>query len=131
MRETLYHDVQYVIIRLTRTFSTGLLSVSHISSSTMSLEIALTLTLSTEPDTTASYTISHFNTNSDCFDTNGIDAIHASETMYTLTDLEEGTEYSITVTALLSDGETAEDSLTATTMASGEFHIVSHFSPLF
>ena len=33
--------------------------------------------------------------------------------------LEEGTEYSITVTATLSGGGTGEDSLTATTMAAG------------
>ena len=100
-------------------FSTGPLSVSHVSSSHTSLKIALTLMLSTEPDTTASYTIFYSNTNTNCFDTNGIDAIHASETMYTLNDLQEGTEYSVTVTALLSDGETAEDSLTATTMDTG------------
>ena len=68
----------------------------------------------------ASYTIAYSNANADCFDTpNGIDAIRASETMYTLSDLQEGTEYAITVTALLRDGETEEDSLTATTMAAG------------
>ena len=39
--------------------------------------------------------------------------------MYTLTELQEATEYSITVTAILSDGETEEDNLTATTMAAG------------
>ena len=39
--------------------------------------------------------------------------------MYTLTGLEEGTDYSITVTVSLSDGETGEDSLTATTMTAG------------
>ena len=67
-----------------------------------------------------SYTIPYSNTNTDCFtDSNNITDITASETMYTLTDLEEGTGYSITVTATLSDGETAEDNLTATTMAAG------------
>ena len=39
--------------------------------------------------------------------------------MYTLTDLEEGTDYSITVTVSLSGGGTGEDSLTATTMTAG------------
>ena len=70
--------------------------------------------------TTTSYTISYSNTNTDCFsDSDDITGIATSETMYTLTDLQEGTEYSITVTALLSGGETAEDSLTATTMTAG------------
>ena len=67
-----------------------------------------------------SYSISYSNTNTDCFtDSDDITGIAVSETMYALTDLEEGTEYSITVTALLSDGETVEDSLTATTTADG------------
>ena len=67
-----------------------------------------------------SYSISYSNTNTDCFtDSNGITGIAASETMYTLTDLQEGSEYYITVTALLSDGGTAENSIAATTIASG------------
>ena len=103
-------------------YLTGHLSVSLVSSSTTTLTISLTLTLSTEPGLMAdSYTISHSSTNTECFDTSdGIDAVHgSSETQYTLTGLQEGTEYSITVTALLSDGETAEDSLMATTTAAG------------
>ena len=64
-----------------------------------------------------SYSISYFNTNAECFTDSDDDVtVVASETMYELTDLEEGTEYSITVTVLLSDGETVEDS---TTMAAG------------
>ena len=39
--------------------------------------------------------------------------------MYTLTGLEEGTEYSITVTASLTGERTVVDSITATTMAAG------------
>ena len=94
--------------------------MSHVSSSTTSLKFSLTLTWITEPDMTATYTITYSNTNTDCFDTpNGIDAIHASETMHTLTDLKAGTEYAIAVTALLSNGNTAKDNLTATTMAAG------------
>ena len=76
-----------------------------------------------------SYIISQSNTNTDCFnDSDDITGIVASETMYTLTDLQEGTEYSITVTATLSDGETAEDNLTATTMTAGWYihHVTSH-----
>ena len=94
--------------------------MSHVSSSTTSLKFSLTLTLKTETDMAASYTITYSNTNTDCFDTlNGIDAIHASETMHTLTNLQAGAEYAITVIALLSNGNTAEDNLTATTMTAG------------
>ena len=72
--------------------------------------------------TATSYSISFSNTNNtQCFtDSNEIVGVAAaSETIYTLTDLQEATEYSITLTAVLSDGETAEYSLTATTMAAG------------
>ena len=88
-----------------------------VSSYTTSLIISFHL----KPHVTASnYIISYSYSNTDCFNTaNKSVVVAASETMYTLTDLQEGTEYSITVTALLSDGETAEDSLTATTMAAG------------
>ena len=70
--------------------------------------------------TATSFTISYFNTNTQCFtDSSDITDIAGSETMYTVTDLQEGTEYSITVTAMLSAGGSGEDSLTATTMAAG------------
>ena len=69
---------------------------------------------------TASYTISYSNTNTECFDSpQGFEAIHVSETMCTLTDLQEGTEYSITVTALVMNEVIAQDSLTASTIANG------------
>ena len=74
-----------------------------------------------------SYTISYSNTNTDCFtDSDDITGIAASETMYTLTDLEEGTEYFITVTVTLSDGETAVVSLTATSYT--DYKCLSRFS---
>ena len=69
----------------------------------------------------ASYAISYCNTNTECFTAcDNITGIAASETIYTLTNLQEATEYSITVTALLSDGGSTEDRLTATTMSSGK-----------
>ena len=67
-----------------------------------------------------SYTISYSNTNTDCFDdSDNITGITAGETTYTLTDLQEGTEYSITVIALLSNGETVEGNATATSLVAG------------
>ena len=71
--------------------------------------------------TVSTYSISYSNTNNtQCFtDSNDISDISGSETMYNLTGLQEATEYSITVTAILSDGETAVDSLTATTLPDG------------
>ena len=39
--------------------------------------------------------------------------------MYELTGLQEGTQYSITVTVMLSNGRTESDTTTATTMATG------------
>ena len=71
--------------------------------------------------TVSTYSISYSNTNNtQCFtDSNDISDISGSETMYNLTRLQEATEYSITVTAILSDGETVEDSVTATTLSAG------------
>ena len=76
------------------------------------------------------YTISYSNTDTDCFtDSHTIPDIAGSETMYTLTGLEEGTEYSITVTAILTGGEAVENSTIANTIAVGE--CISQKSSLF
>ena len=85
--------------------------------STTSLTISWTLA---DDVTATEYTISY--TNTDCLNDiyDDITGISDSETMYTLTDLEEGTEYSITVTAILSDdGGSASFTVTATTMSVG------------
>ena len=99
-------------------FSDGL-SVSVISSTTTSLTISWALK---ESLSAASYSISYSATDTDCFtDSNTmIPPIAGSETMYTLPGLEEGTEYSITVTATLTGGGRQEDMAVATTMAAGE-----------
>ena len=100
-------------------FLLDLLSVVSSSSTATSLTISWTLD-DRVAEKIKNYTISYSNTSTECFtDSDDITGIAASETMYTLTDLEEGTEYSITVTALLSDGGSAEDNITATTMAAG------------
>ncbi|CAI8033621.1 Receptor-type tyrosine-protein phosphatase delta [Geodia barretti] len=89
------------------------LTVSATPSSSTSLAISWALEDSL---TATSYTISYSNTNTDCF-TNSRSGIPASGTSYTLDGLEEGTEYSITVTATLTgNGGTQEGSTTATTL---------------
>ena len=71
--------------------------------------------------TVSTYSISYSNTNNThCFnDSNDISGIRANETMYTLDSLQKCTEYSITVNAILSDGETLEDNVTASTLQAG------------
>ena len=91
------------------------LSVSSTSHNT----ITISWTLADDVIVTE-YIISYSNTDcpNDIYD--DITGISDSETMYTLTDLEEGTEYSITVTAILSDdGGSASDTVTATTLPIG------------
>ena len=69
---------------------------------------------------TGDYNISYFNTNTQCFnDSKDITGITATETI--LTGLQNGTQYSITVTVLLSGGMTGADSTTATTIATGKY----------
>ena len=100
--------------------------VSLVSSSDTSLTPSWTLP---EGVNTNSYTISYSNTNTDCF-THSRSDISASGTSYTLDGLEEGTEYSITVTATLTgNGGTQEGSTTATTLTAGESTCV--FIPLY
>ena len=85
------------------------LSISSTSDNTVTLSLILANGV-----TVTEYIISYSNTDcpNDIYD--DITGISDSETMYTLTDLEEGTEYSITVTAILSDdGGTASDTVTA------------------
>ena len=59
--------------------------------------------------------------------------IAGSETMYRLDGLEEGTEYSITVTATLTGGGSQQDMAVGTTVATGECnsHIAIYSDPLF
>ena len=94
------------------------LSVSVISSTTTSLTISWALE---EGITATSYSISYSATDTDCIPgSNTIPPITGSETMYTLDDQEEGTEYSITVTATLTGGGSEQDMAVGTTVAAGE-----------
>ena len=65
------------------------------------------------------YTLAYSNTDCPTDTYDDITDISPSETMATLNGLQEGTNYSITVTVSLSGGGTGEDSLTATTMTAG------------
>ena len=116
------HDVltNFILTDNSRTaVKTDPLSVTLDSTSVTSMTVSWALA---EELTATSYTISYYNiNNTQCFtDSNDITDIAASETTYTLPDLQEDTEYSITVTALLKDGETERDTLVAATMASGK-----------
>ena len=90
------------------------LSVTVDSTFSTSLKISWELDHRMTP---ASYNISYSNTNTDCFtDSSDFTGIAANETMYTLTDLQENTEYSITVTTFL---DAAGNNIMATTTAAG------------
>ena len=94
------------------------LSVSVTSSTTTSLTISWALE---ESLIATSYSISYSATDTDCIPgSNTIPPIDGSETMYRLDDLEEGTEYSITVTATLTGGGSQEDIVEGTTVAACE-----------
>ena len=94
------------------------LTVTSGPSSTTSLTISWTLAMGV---TTTAFTISYSNTNIYCFtDSSTIPDIAGSDAMYTLTGLEEGTEYSITVTATLTGGGAIENTTRAITMEARE-----------
>ena len=99
-------------------YTSDALSVMLDSKSTTSLTISWTLA---DGVTATDYTISYSNTNNTECITAGYPDITtgASESSRELMGLEEGTEYSITVTVTLSVGVTGKDSLTATTMGVG------------
>ena len=70
--------------------------------------------------TATDYTISYSNTNNiGCF-TDSRSGITTSGTSYRLTGLEEGTRYSITVTATLTGERTEQDTVTGTTRTAGQ-----------
>ena len=87
----------------------------------ISLDIVFTsFTISWSPlDAATTYAVSYFTSNTSCYtDSNTISGIR--ETMYTLTGLEEGTDYSITVTASLSGGRTENRSINGTTLTASK-----------
>ena len=101
------------------------LSVSVTSSTTTSLTITWALE---EGVTATSYSISYSATDTDCIPGSNtmISDIAGSETMYRLPGLEEGTEYSITITATITGGGSQEDMVEGTTVAVCE--CISHIA---
>ena len=92
-----------------------------VSSDFMASSTSLTIlwTLVGGVTATSHYTISYSNTNTQCFNYSNDDIAGIAATEATLAGLQEGTQYSITVTVLLSNGKTGSDTTTATTMATG------------
>ena len=98
---------------------------AKVDGSTISTSLTI-LWMLADGTTVTGYSISYSNTDTQCFtDSDTVSGIAAGETSHTLTNLEEGTEYTITVTALLTGGGTDEDSATATTLAAGELLLFS------
>ena len=110
------------IIEFLVTFTEGLtLSATSSSSTSISVSWELQNTL-----TASDYTISYTNTNNtQCF-TDSRSSISTSGTSHTVDNLEEGTQYSITVTASLTGGGTLEGSITAATLTASEFSFTLH-----
>ena len=95
-----------------------------IAMSILSIVVNSTLTISwalVDGVTATSYSISYSATDTDCIPGSiTIPDIAGSETMYRLTGLEEGTEYSITVTTTLTGGGSQQAMVEGTTVAAGE-----------
>ena len=96
------------------------LSVSATPSSTTSISISWELESSL---TATSYTISYSNSISHCF-LDSKSGIPASGTSHTLASLQEGTQYTIAVTATLSGGGTLERSAVAATLTAGSLFLL-------
>ena len=74
-------------------------------------------------ETWTTYVISYLNTNNtQCFfDANFITDISSSERMHTLSNLQEATEYSITVSVILNGKKISKEMISSTTQAAGQY----------
>ena len=92
------------------------MSIESVSTTSLTLLMMLATGV-----TAVDYTISYSNT--DCPSDLYEDITDITVTMFTLTGLQEGTDYSITVTASLSNGGTGAETIMATTYTTGWFTI--------
>ena len=101
-------------------FYVELLHATVIHTMTQSTSLVVMWELLSPTETTPTYTISYSNiNNTDCFtDSDVITDITAMQ--YTLSNLQEATEYNVTVSTTLTNGREERDSLTATTLAAGQ-----------
>ena len=84
-----------------------------------STSLALMWEILSTSETISTYTISFTNTNNtQCFKNSSVIS-EITGLHFTLRNLQEATEYNITVSAILSDGSTRNDYLIATTLAAG------------
>ena len=76
-------------------------------------------------ETWTTYVISYLNTNNtQCFlDANSITDISSSERVHTLSNLQEATEYSITVSVILNDKKISEEIILSATQAAGQYFV--------
>ena len=90
-----------------------------------SLNISWTLADSWTAD---NYTISYSHTATTCFNISydDITGIDGNVTTFTLTGLEESTEYTVTITATLSDGTTRRQTITLATLSAGLYSHASY-----
>lgn len=95
----------------------GLLRATVLKTMKQSTSLVVTWELLSPTETIPTYTISYSNTNNtDCFtDSDVITDITAMQ--YTLSNLQEATEYNVTVSTTLTNGRVERDSLTTTTLA--------------
>ena len=96
-------------------------TISIISVTTESTSLTISWALEEIHVPVTGYSISYSNTDTQCFtDTDIVSGIAANEICHTLTGLQEDTEYTITVTAILTIGGTTDDDVTAMTLPAGE-----------
>ena len=100
--------------------SSGAISVTMVSATTTSIVISWTLIAGAVAE---EYTISYSNIeNTDCFTISQTVSISdGSEDSYNITDLEEGTEYFISVSLIRNGGVTDMDTVKHSTDEAGEF----------
>ena len=109
-------NLTYIIL-----LSAGALSVLVADLSSTSILLKFILIEGVEP---SEYTIIYSNTNPQCFnDSRTLAITNASTVCYNITDLEEGTEYNITVILAQADGARYRDTTTATTATAGKSYI--------